>query len=292
MRLKHISLILPVMLLVFFLPACNKNRVDPNAQVNVYADKDLAKGLDLKALGEMVKKTPNAEQLEKELNQPNSINNLDLDEDGKVDYIKVTEFGKDNVRGLSFTDDVKGGETQEIATVEITKNKDNADMNVVGNNTIYSDPGYASYHSSFGLTDLIIMSYLFSPRHVFWMSPYHYGYYPGYYHPFGIVPYHAYSSRVTTITKTTTFRSAPAPTSSRITSPNAGKNAPTVQRTLSNAHSQKSFQARSQGKSVGSGGFGNKSKSISPSRPSTPSRSFTRPSSGFRSSGRSFGRRR
>jgi hypothetical protein len=291
MKRNPIAIILPAMIFLFLLPDCSRNRVDENAQVNVYADKDLAKGLDLKALGELVKKTPDAETVEKELNKPNSINNLDLDEDGKADYIKVTEYGKDNVRGLSFTDDLKGGETQEIATVEIQKNQNNADMRVVGNNTIYADPGYASYHSSFGLTDLLIMSYLFSPRHVFWASPWHYGYYPGYYHPYGVVPYHMYSSRVGTMTKTTTFRSAPAQTSSTVRSPNAGRNAATVQRTLSNSRSQKRFQARRQGKSVGSGGFGNKSKSITPSRPSTPSRTFSRPSSSFRSS-RGFGRRR
>ncbi len=291
MKRKSLLLIPPLLLCFFLLPACDRNRPAESGQVNVYADKDFSKGLDLKALGELVKKTPDAEAVEKELNKPNSINNLDLDEDGKVDYIKVTEYGKDNVRGLSFTDDVKGGETQEVATVEITKNQSNADMNVVGNNTIYSDPGYQSYHSSFGLTDLIIMSYLFAPRHVFWASPWHYGYYPAYYHPFGIVPYHAYSSRVTTITRTTTFRSAPSSTVGKVRSPNAGKNSSTVQRTLSNSRSQKSFQARRSDKSVGSGGFGNKSKSISPSRPSTPSRSFSRPSSGFRSS-RGFGRRR
>jgi hypothetical protein len=44
----------------------------------------------------------------------NSINNLDSDGDGQVDYIKVTEYGDGVNKGFSFTVDTKDGQTQEI----------------------------------------------------------------------------------------------------------------------------------------------------------------------------------
>ena len=64
-----------------------------NYDVNVQTLVSSAEGLDLKAVGELLKKTNDAETFEKLLNSKDeSVNNMDLNEDGKVDYIFVTEF--------------------------------------------------------------------------------------------------------------------------------------------------------------------------------------------------------
>jgi hypothetical protein len=260
-----------------------------NTTVNIITEKSYAEGLNLVAVGELVKKSSDAKTLEEELNKPNSINNIDLNEDGKVDYLKVTEYGKENIRGLSITDDISKDETQEIATIEISKTNNTAEMAINGNSTVYRDPGTSYYHSSFGLTDLIILGYLFGPRHTYWASPYGYGMYPSYYRPYMVAPPSMYSNRMTTFTKTTRFAASPAPAGKTTMSPNAGRNSTTFQRKITEAH--KSFEARKSGKSVGSGGFGNNkgsSPSMKSSRPSTPSAPRSAP---FRSS-RSFGRRR
>jgi hypothetical protein len=266
---------------------CGRRGQD-NTTVNIIAEKNYAEGLNLQALGELVKKSSDAKTLEEELNKPNSINNVDLNEDDKVDYLKVTEYGKDNIRGLSITADISKDETQEIATIEISKTDNNAEMAVTGNSTIYRDPGTSYYHSSFGLTDLIILGYLFGPRHTYWASPYGYGMYPSYYRPYGVAPASMYSNRMNTYTKTTRFAASPAPAGKTTMSPNAGRNSTSFQRKITEAH--KNFEARKAGKSVGSGGFG-KNKTSSPgykSRTSTPSTPRSAP---FRSS-RGFGRRR
>lgn len=57
-------------------------------------------GLDLQALIGLTKQAKNAEELERLLNQPGSINNLDLDEDGNVDYIRVQEYGGGNTKNF------------------------------------------------------------------------------------------------------------------------------------------------------------------------------------------------
>jgi len=132
---------------------------EPNVVVTPEAT-NLGDNLDLQALGELVKSCSNAQEIENKLNASGSINNLDLDGDGNVDYIKVTEYGDGNTRGFSFTVDLPNNEKQEIATIDIQKNTANADMNINGNQAIYGQPVY--YHSSYSLSDLMIMHYLFA----------------------------------------------------------------------------------------------------------------------------------
>ncbi len=50
---------------------------------------EAAEGLDLKAVSELFKDSENLEEFEKALNDPEvGINNLDLDENGEVDFIR------------------------------------------------------------------------------------------------------------------------------------------------------------------------------------------------------------
>jgi hypothetical protein len=260
MKMKKILIPGLALLLAFSLPGCGGHRDEGNTNVTINANSDLSKGLDLVALGEMLKKTKDAKTLEEELNKEGSINNVDLDGDGKIDYLKVTEYGSGNERGLSITDEVKKGEVQEIATVQIAKDANNdkqANVDIQGNQDIYGPS--ANYHSSFTFTDFLLMSYLFSP-HPYYYSPWGWGYYPGWYRPMIVMPYGAYHNRMQTVTTTSTMRRSAA-TSTHITSPNAGKSSSTALSRSVNSpmHSQKSFSAREQNKPVGHGGFGKSS---------------------------------
>ncbi|MBW2647828.1 MAG: hypothetical protein JRE23_16990 [Deltaproteobacteria bacterium] len=140
---------------------------------------DAAEGLDLKSLTEVVKKVNSAEDLEKQLNDPGGINNLDLTEDGKVDFISVAEYGnKKDAYGFSRTVEPADGESQEIASIEIAKEGDNADIEVRGNEQIYGSGHY--YHGYHPIGSFLMWSYLMRP-HGYYMSPWYRGYYPGYY---------------------------------------------------------------------------------------------------------------
>ena len=60
-------------------------------------DSDAVTGLDLQAVGDLFKDSKNLDEFEKNLNDPdNGINNLDLDNDGNVDYIRAVEKTADN----------------------------------------------------------------------------------------------------------------------------------------------------------------------------------------------------
>ena len=97
-----------------------------------------ADGLDLQAVGAVLKKAKDAEEFEKLLNDPNvGVNNLDLDENDLVDFIKVTEYGNESVKGFSLTTETATDQEQEIATIEIEKTSNQeADVQIHGNRQI------------------------------------------------------------------------------------------------------------------------------------------------------------
>lgn len=280
---------------IAMLSSCDNNNGYRNGQVSVNSQPqivvtpvatNLGDNLDLQALGELVKTSNSAEDMEAKLNASGSINNLDLDGDGNVDYIKVTEYGDGNNRGFSFTVDLANGEKQEIATIDIEKGASNANLNIQGNQQIYG--GNAYYQSTYSLSDLMIMHYLFSYHRPYY-SPYHYGYYPRGYHSYRSSPVGSYRSRVGATTKTSKITRTTT-TTSKLKSPNSNmssKSVNTRSQSLANpTKSQKSFSKTSTANSrPTTGGFGNKSSSYK----STPSKSSYSSGSSRRSSGSSFG---
>ncbi len=250
-----------------------------NYNVNITSQAQASEGLDLQAVGALVQKAKNAEQLEKLLNDPGEgVNNLDLNEDGKADYIKVEEYGEGKSRGFSLTTEPSKGEEQEIATIDVESvNDKEAEVEVRGNEQIYGH-GH-SYHSRYSFTDMLLLSYLFSP-HRYYMSPWGWGAYPGYYRPYGVVGVSSYRTRVASSNYSSNMTSGKNNAiKSRAKSPNAGKSASSVKAPLRNpTASQKSFQKRNPSKTVRKGGFGR----------STTRKASVR-SSGSRRSGGSWG---
>ncbi|MCK5539762.1 MAG: hypothetical protein KAI69_02445 [Deltaproteobacteria bacterium] len=267
-----------IILVSFFWPSeRSEKRYDVNVQTMIYG----GDGLDLATIGSLLKKAENAGELERLLNDSKTgINNLDLNEDGKVDYIKVTEYGNEQAKGFSLTVEPVAGETQEVATIEIEKSgNDQASVEVKGNEQIYGQNHY--HRSSFGMTDMLFMYWLFRP-HPFYMSPYGYGHYPGGYRSHGAVSQANYQQRTA---GQRDLKSASSSTmKGKATSPNANKSAAKGIKTplKKPSSSQKSFQKRNPSKQVTKSAFGRSSKS----RPSRPS---VRRSSGFGRSGGRFG---
>ncbi|MFT5906658.1 MAG: hypothetical protein ACI9E1_002270 [Cryomorphaceae bacterium] len=133
--------ILAVLSLTFFTQCSSKKTY--STTVTSYA----ADNLDLKAVTALATEVETAEELEKKLNDPaTKINNLDLDEDDKVDYIKVTEIAGEQ-KGFSLTVEVPsetGVEEQEIATIQFDLTKDKQRVQTHGNRYIYG-AGYYYY---------------------------------------------------------------------------------------------------------------------------------------------------
>jgi hypothetical protein len=251
--------------------------------VNVSSKIEAADGLDLKAVGELVKEVKSAEEFEKRINEPNGVNNLDLNQDGKVDFISVTEYGNEQAKGFSLTVQPARGETQEIATIEIEKKGEQAQVDVRGNEQVYGQ--HHHYHYGMSPGSLLLMAYLFRP-HPFYVSPFHFGYYPPYYGlGYGRVGGATYQTRTRTITQNSTAQRAPqgatASRKSALTSPNQGKTASRgIKNSLRNpSKSQRAFRAQAH-KPTTTRGFGQRVKNRGTSqRAPTPARR------GFRSRG-------
>ncbi len=248
-----------------------------NYNANVVVASNAADGLDLKALTGMIKDVKSAEDLEKKLNSPGSINNLDLNEDDKVDYIKVTEYGDKDAGawGFSLTVEPEQGEVQEIASIDIEKNGDKGEVEVRGNENIYGRNQY--YHTDHFWRNMLIASYL-TRGFGMWSSPYHYGYYPSYYHSYRTIPRSSYVSTTRSYTKGSSISKAKS-SRSKISSknPNRGRSASKgITAGLKNpTTTQKSFQKRNPSKKVGKGGFGRRSsRSVRSSSRSRSSSSF------------------
>ncbi|MDF2432924.1 MAG: hypothetical protein JWP44_2555 [Mucilaginibacter sp.] len=236
---------------IILVAGCQQN---PPQQNNVTIESNNAPaGFDVNKLAQLVKKSTDPQTLEKGINAPsNQINNLDLDKDGNIDYLKVEENGPNK---LKVVDDVSATDSVTVARINIDPNTaDNtAVLNIQGNPNYVGYDNY--YHSSFSFTDFLLLSYLMRP-HAYYMPMYHYGYYPSYY------------SRVRTVS---TFRPTTSPAMSSRASSRSSLSSP--------ARSQRSFGTRSS-QSVRSGGFGHSSGSGSGR------------SSGFGHSRGGFGRRR
>ena len=259
-----------------FSGGCSKRQERYNVDVQTVVR--AADGLDLQAVGELLKRAKDAQQLAQLLNSSGEgINNLDLDENGKVDYIQVDEYGSGDSRGFSFTVETSPGEEQEIATIEIEKSGSDANVQIHGNSQIYGHNQY--YRHRFGLADYLLLGYIFRP-HPFYFSPWHYGAYPPYYRSYGTVSRTAYRNRTASARRSAGMtRTNTSSLGSRPRSPNAGKTASNIRAPLNNpTASQKSFQSRNPSKSVRAGGFGRNR----PSRPSARGGNMMRSSYGFR----------
>ncbi len=226
-----------------------------------------SEGLDLKAVGELVKTVKSAEEFEKELNKDGGVNNLDLNNDNTTDFISVTEYGNQKDQfGFSLTTEPEKGEVQEVANIEIIKGEKEAQVQVSGNEQIYGSGHHYSYsHSSPGTW--LLMGYLLG-NHSFYRPSWGYGYYPSYYRSYSTRPYDRYRSSMSSYTSNSSYRRVSSlPRQTSIANPNAGKSASKgITRSLAKpSAAQKSFQARAATKPTRSGGFGRPASSSSSS---------------------------
>jgi len=231
--------------------------------------KEYSKGLDLDAVTVLAKKSKDAADFERLLNnQAEAVNNIDLNEDGKVDYINVTEYGSGNRRGLSLTTEISPGKIQEIATIDFEKNGESGVIQTSGNPSLYG-PGHY-HHSNFSMTDALLMAWLFSNRPVY-TSPYGYGNYPpSYGGGWNRQSEGSYTGSMTSRTSGSTVSKSSRPViSDPPLSPNAEKTAAKAKALSSPTISQRSFGSSSRpssssGRSSSSfGGFGRSSSSSS-----------------------------
>lgn len=187
--------------------------------------------LNLYAVLDVFQKSKTLEDFESAINyETNKINNLDLDNDGKIDYIRVNSEKEGNSNLIILQVPINGNENQDVAVIEVSKNKlGKTVIQIIGDEELYGknyivepnnqkiagtpNPGYSG-----GGTTIInnttnnyntpnnndrnysepstwsVVQFIFSPAYVVYRSPYYWGYYPSYWHPRAPMYYHNYWS--------------------------------------------------------------------------------------------------
>jgi len=166
--------------------------------------------LNLYGVLNIFQKSPTLEEFEGNLNNPDSkVNNLDLNGDGQIDYIHVVDNMNGSIHDIVLRVDINGTETQDVAVIEVEKYANNqVHVQIIGDEALYGkdyivepqrntpNPGYqgnVEVNRTYYAPDTWpIMGFMFAPSYVMWSSPYHWGYYPHFWHPWSPISYGVY----------------------------------------------------------------------------------------------------
>ncbi len=155
---------------------------------------DISENLDLKAVASLFGEVDNLEKFEAELNsEERHINNLDLNGDGVVDYLRVVEIGEGSNRLIVIQAVLAKDIYQDVASIYVEKKDETVSVQVIGDEYIYGtnyiiEPVYV-YRP-------VIYNWFWSPAWVCWHSPYYWGYYPSCCCCYGVWSYPVYCSHI------------------------------------------------------------------------------------------------
>ena len=166
---------------------------------------------------EMFKTAVSPEEFEKLINtQDKSVNNLDLNDDGEVDYIRVIDRATGDTHSFVLQVPVSKSESQDIAVIELEKTgNDSVMLQIIGDKDIYgeevivepdgggADPeddddqgdGKGPFYRMAGSANPFMprmvvnvwtwpgVRYVYSLAYVVWASPWRWRAYPHWWHP-------------------------------------------------------------------------------------------------------------
>jgi hypothetical protein len=171
---------------------------------------------------EMFKKAGSPEEFEKLINtKNNSVNNLDLNGDGEIDYVRVIDKSEKDLHAFVLQVPVSEKESQDIAVVELEKTGDaNAIVQIIGDEDIYGEavivepdseandqaynyvPDYttskASWAGSYNPRIVInvwhwpAVRFVYGPGYMIWRSPWRWRHYPGWWSPWRPLAWRVY----------------------------------------------------------------------------------------------------
>jgi len=157
---------------------------------------EAGENLDLQAVMELFREAETVEDFEKALNDSsNEVNNLDLNGDGEVDYIRIVEQVNGDVHIVILQVPLAENEYQDVATINIEKNKDKYILQAQGDPDLYGEDYYIEPETEVEVqtTTVVIM---FGVGYSTWISPWRWRVYPVWWRPWRPHPISVYRSRV------------------------------------------------------------------------------------------------
>jgi len=175
---------------------------------------------DLEALPGLIEKANNFEELEEAINkEDNSINNLDLDNNGEVDYVLIQEEADGDTHIAFLRVAVAENEFQDIATIEMEKQSSTAaTFQIVGDVDLYGEDyilepeggtvdisesadnsggkkGPSYYIPPPPAVRITICVGVFRPGYAVWVSPWGFGLHPVWFRPWRPIARATFMSR-------------------------------------------------------------------------------------------------
>jgi hypothetical protein len=170
--------------------------------------------LDLYGVLELFKDAESIEAFEKALNSSdNEVNNLDLNEDNDVDYIRVIDNKLEDAHAFILQVPISEDESQDVAVIELDKvGEEEANLQVVGDEELYGadyivEPGTAEdtkdKSPSAMAAPIIVVNvwgwrpvrYVYAPKYRVWVSPWRWRTYPKWWKPWRPVRWHVHHRR-------------------------------------------------------------------------------------------------
>ncbi len=166
----------------------------------------------------LLKKASSVEEFETLINtESNNVNNLDLNNDGKTDYVSVEDIKNENSHVLVLSTSFNDSEKQDIATIYIEKTGNReASLQIIGDNDLYAENTIVE---PFETTETITnqkgpnapkisinqifvnvwlwpsIQFMYAPSYVLWRSPYYWNNYPRWYRPWNPIRYNVFYNR-------------------------------------------------------------------------------------------------
>jgi hypothetical protein len=156
---------------------------------------------------ELFKKSESPEAFEKMLNaEENKVNNLDLNGDGEIDYIRVIDRAEGDVHAFVLQAVISENENQDVAVIEVEKNQDeNATLQILGDEDIFGEqvivePQEEVKTNAGTKTQKVVVNvyawpavhYVYGPAYRLWVSPWGWAARPIWWRPWRPVGYRSF----------------------------------------------------------------------------------------------------
>ena len=172
---------------------------------------------------EMFKQSSSIEEFEKLINtESKNVNNLDLNADGEIDYVKVIDKADKDVHAFILQVAVSETENQDIAVIELEKTGDTTAMlQIIGDEEMYGEqviveasdegdeiddnngsgngPNADTYEASRIVVNVFFwpsVRFVYRPVYTPWVSPWRWRHYPGWWRPWRPLSWQVFHPRV------------------------------------------------------------------------------------------------
>jgi hypothetical protein len=197
------------MVLVFFLMV---GRTAVMAQYSdSYRDRQDVPGDDFSLEGalELFKQSASPEEFERKLNSSESkVNNLDLNGDREIDYIRVIDKNHGNVHAFILQAVLSSTERQDVAVIELEKLANGkAVLQITGDEDVYGietiiepteevrvNAGTTTARTVVNVWTWPSVQYVYSPYYTVWVSPWYWNHRPFWWYSWRPVTYYEYYS--------------------------------------------------------------------------------------------------